>query len=100
MDADVEFVADDLEVGWGAECFSEEGACFVVGSGVVRVEEAGEGGLGVVGGHPDGVVDPFSFGGETHCVGADLAEGKLGGDRFRDGCEPVDFGAGVGERVE
>ena len=42
VDADVEFVADDLEVGGGAECFAEQGACFVVSAGVVGGEEAGD----------------------------------------------------------
>lgn len=42
VDADVEFVAVDCEVGGGPEGLSEEAAGFVLGSGVVGGEEAGE----------------------------------------------------------
>jgi hypothetical protein len=43
-------------------------------------EETGEGGLGVVGGDADGVVDSFAFGIESGGVGMDVTDGGAGGD--------------------
>ena len=98
VDGDVELVAFDLEVGGGAEDLVEEAAGFVVGSGVVGGEEAGEGGLGVVGGHAGGVVDAFAFRVEPGAVGVVVAEGNLGGDGQGGGVDASELGAGLSER--
>ncbi len=75
-----------------------EAAGFVLGSGVVGGEEAGQRGFGVVGGHADGVVESFAFTVVDDGVGMDLPEGDPGGDGpgvFFEGFDVVE-GVGVG----
>jgi hypothetical protein len=92
VEPDVEFCAGDLEAGGGAERFVEKGSGFVFSSGVVGGEEPSEAGLGVVGGHADGVVEPFAFGVEAGGVGVAVAEGDLGGGGLGGGFESGDLG--------
>src|SRR6266508_506078 len=68
-----------MEVGGGGERLGEQAVGFVLGAGVVRPEGRGQGGLGVPGGHADGVVQAFAFVVEADGVGADVAEGDFGG---------------------
>jgi len=80
LEADVEFVADDLEVGGGGERLGEQAVGFVFGSGVVRPERGGQCRLCVPGGHAYGVMEALAFVVESHGVGADGPEGNSGGD--------------------
>ena len=60
-------------------------------------EEAGEGGLGVVGGHAHGVVDAFAFGVEPGGVGVAIAKWGSGGNGPGGGERGGDLGgAGLG----
>ncbi len=52
-----------------AKTSRQQAAGFVLGACVVGGEESGEGGLGVVGGEADGVVDAFAFGVQARGVG-------------------------------
>ena len=66
-----------------SEGFADEGVCLVAGAGVVAVRVAGEGGFGVVGGHPDGVGDLLDLGFQADHVRGQVAEPDPGGDRCR-----------------
>jgi hypothetical protein len=50
------------DVAAGGEGFADEGAGLVAGAGVVPVQGAGQDGLGVAGGRPDGVGDQLDLG--------------------------------------
>ena len=48
-------------------------------AGVERADHPGEGGFGLVGGHPDGVGEQFAFLVEQSGVGSDLSQGQVAG---------------------
>ena len=54
--------AVDGDVAAGVQGFADEGVGFVARAGVAAVQGAGQDGLGVAGGHPDGVGDELGLG--------------------------------------
>ena len=62
------------DVAAGGEGFADEGEGFVGGAGVGPVQGAGQDGLGVAGGHPDGVGDQLGLGVQPDLPGVVLAE--------------------------
>jgi DDE family transposase len=66
VEPDEQFAGAGPDVAGGGEGFADEGVCLVAGAGVVAVQGAGQGGFGVVGGHPDGVGDLLGLGVQAH----------------------------------
>src|SRR5258706_11208892 len=66
-------VAGD-DVAGGRQGFADQGVCLVACAGVVAVQGGGQGGFGVVGGHPDGVGDLLDLGLVPAPVGGQVAE--------------------------
>ena len=75
-------VAGD-DVAGGGEGFADQRVCLVAGPGVVAVQGAGQDGLGVIGGHPDGVRDLLGLGVEPDHVPGEGAERDPGRDGRR-----------------
>lgn len=91
VEADEQFAVAGDDVAGDDQGFADEGAGLVFGAGVAAVQGAGQGGLGVVCGHPDGVGDLPDLGLRPRNVGGDVAEpgpgrdgrrGVLGGGKF------------------
>ena len=72
--------AVDGDVAAGVQGFADEGVGFVAGAGVAAVQGAGQDGLGVAGGHPDGVGDELGLGVQLDHVRVVLGERDFRGD--------------------
>src|SRR5665647_2181335 len=79
VEADVQGGADDLQVSGQGECFAEQCSAFVFAAGVVRAQEPGQGGLGVVGAHPDRVGQELAFGLQEAAAGPDRGQRQMAG---------------------
>ena len=95
----MQLLASDLQIGGGGEDLAEQAAGFVVGAGVVRREQAGQGGLGVVGGQPGGVGDALVLRVKPAAGRPQLADGGPGGGGGGVGAQPVAVGLGVVDRA-
>src|SRR5271166_5349474 len=82
VQADVQDSAADGDVAAGVQGFADQGVGFVAGAGVAAVQGAGQDGLGVAGGHPDGVSDELGLGVELDHGGVVLGERELRGYRL------------------
>ena len=80
---DEQFAVAGGDVAGAGEGFTDEGVGLVAGAGVVAVQGAGQGGFGVVGGHPDGVGDLLDLGLQPDHVRGYLAERMRAGDGRR-----------------
>jgi hypothetical protein len=74
------------DVAAGGEGFADEGAGLVAGAGVVPVQGAGQDGLGVAGGHPDGVGDQLGLGLQPHLPGLCWLSGIFAGTALAAAC--------------
>ena len=72
VEPDEQFAGGGADVAGGGESLADQGVGFVAGPGVVAVQGAGQGGFGVVGGHPDCVGDLLGLG-----VQADDVRGEV-----------------------
>ena len=79
VEPDEQLAAIRDDVTGGGEGFADQRVCLVAGAGVVPVQGAGQGGLGVAGGHPDGVGDLLGLGVQPDHVRGRVAEPDPGG---------------------
>jgi len=70
---------DGLQVPGEGESLAHQGARLVLAAGVVGSDQPGQGGLGVVGAHPDRVGQQLAFGLEQAAARADLTQGQVAG---------------------
>src|SRR6266851_1935729 len=101
VEADEHLAVAGDDVAGGEQGFADQGVCLVACAGVVAVQGGGQGGFGVVGGHPDGVGDLLDLGFESDHVGGQVAEADPGreGSRGVFSCGEFPVG-GPGRRVQ
>ncbi|HUK67158.1 MAG TPA: hypothetical protein VLW50_00115 [Streptosporangiaceae bacterium] len=80
VQADGEGAVRGGDVAAGGEGFADQGVRFVVCAGVGAVQRAGQDGLGVIGGHPDGVGNQLGLGIQPDQVRVVLRQRDLRGD--------------------
>jgi len=89
------------DVAGRGEGFADQRVCLVAGAGVVAVQRPGQGGFGVIGGHPDGVGDLLDLGLQADHVRGYLAQADAGGDGGRGVLGGLEFGpGGLGRGVQ
>ena len=79
VEPDEQVAGAGVDVAGGGQGLADERVCLVAGAGVVPVQGAGEYGLGVIGGHPDGVGDLLGLGVQPDHVRGEIAEPDPGG---------------------
>ena len=94
VELDEQLAGAGPDVAGGGEGFADEGVGFVAGAGVAAVQGAGQGGFGVVGGHPDGVGDLLDLGFQAHHVRGERAERDPGRGGRRSLVRFVEFAVG------
>jgi hypothetical protein len=94
VEPDEQLAVAGVDVAGDREGLADQGAGFVFGAGVAACQGAGQGGLGVVGGHPDGVGDLLGLGVQPHHVRGQLAEPDPSRDRRGGGLGGTVLGAG------
>jgi hypothetical protein len=83
VEPDEQSAVTEADVAGDGQCFADQGAGLVAGAGVVAVQGAGQGGLGVIGGHTDGVGDLLGLGVQPDHVRGEVAERDPGRDGRR-----------------
>src|ERR1700678_4424590 len=83
VEPDEQLAVTGADITGGGECLADQCVCLVAGAGVVAVQGAGQGGFGVVGGHPDGVGDLLGLGVQADHVRGQGAERDPGRDGRR-----------------
>ena len=83
VEPDEQLAGAGADVAGDGQCLADQRVGLVAGAGVVAVQGAGQGGFGVIGGHPDGVGDLLGLGVQADHVRGEGAERDPGRDGRR-----------------